>query len=34
MTQPDGAVDAVLENLRRHRAGLPLLGLIDRQRGY
>jgi len=34
MTQPDGAVDAVLENLRRHRAGMPLLGLIDRRRGY
>ena len=34
MTQPDGAVEAVLENLRRHRAGLPLLGLIDRHRGY
>lgn len=34
MTQPDGAVEAVLENLRRHREGLPLLGLIDRQRGY
>lgn len=34
MTQPAGAVDAVLDNIRRHHAGLPLTGLIDRQRGY
>jgi glyoxylate/hydroxypyruvate reductase A len=26
--------DAVLENLRRHRAGEPMLGQIDRARGY
>lgn len=34
MTQPETAVAAVLENIRRHREGRPLLGLIDRQRGY
>ncbi|MBB3213862.1 glyoxylate/hydroxypyruvate reductase A [Herbaspirillum sp. Sphag1AN] len=34
MTQPAGAVDLVLENIRRHQAGLPLLGLVDRTRGY
>jgi glyoxylate/hydroxypyruvate reductase len=34
MAQPETAVDVVLKNLRRHRAGEPLLGLIDRSRGY
>jgi glyoxylate/hydroxypyruvate reductase A len=34
MTQPGTAVEAVLENLRRHAAGLPLEGLVDRARGY
>ena len=34
MTQPETAVDAVLENIRRHRARLPLAGLVDRARGY
>lgn len=34
MTQPAGAVDLVLENIRRHQAGLPLTGLVDRSRGY
>lgn len=34
MTRPDGAVAAVLDALRRHRAGLPLPGLVDRDRGY
>jgi len=33
-TRPETAVDVVLENIRRHRAGLPMLGLIDRTRGY
>jgi len=33
-TRPDTAVDAVLENLRRHRAGQVMLGTIDRERGY
>ena len=28
------AADAVLENLRRHRAGKPMIGEIDRARGY
>lgn len=34
MTQPDSAVEVVLDNLRRHRAGAPLVGLVDRSRGY
>lgn len=34
MTQPDTAVEVVLDNLRRHAAGEPLIGLVDRTRGY
>lgn len=34
MTQPDTAVSAVLDNIRRHRLGEPLVGLVDRARGY
>jgi glyoxylate/hydroxypyruvate reductase A len=34
MTQPETAVDAVLENIRRHQQGLPMVGLVDRARGY
>jgi len=34
MTQPETAVDAVLDNLRRHRAGEPLVGRVDGARGY
>jgi glyoxylate/hydroxypyruvate reductase A len=34
MTQPAGAVEAVLDNIRRHQAGQPLIGLVDRNRGY
>ena len=30
MTQPDSAVEVVLDNLRRHREGEPLIGLVDR----
>ena len=33
-TRPESAVEAVLENLRRHRRGEPLTGLVDRTRGY
>jgi glyoxylate/hydroxypyruvate reductase A len=33
-TRPETAVDVVLDNIRRHRDGLPMLGEIDRQRGY
>jgi len=33
-TRPDSAVEVVLENLRRHREGLPMIGQIDRSRGY
>jgi glyoxylate/hydroxypyruvate reductase A len=34
MTYPETAVEAVIDNIRRHRAGEPLQGLVDRQRGY
>jgi glyoxylate/hydroxypyruvate reductase A len=34
VTQPDTAARAVIDNIRRHRAGLDPIGLIDRQRGY
>ncbi|HKT96444.1 MAG TPA: glyoxylate/hydroxypyruvate reductase A [Paraburkholderia sp.] len=33
-TRPETAVDVVLENIRRHRDGLPMAGQIDRARGY
>jgi glyoxylate/hydroxypyruvate reductase A len=34
MTQPQSAVFVFLENLRRHQQGEPLVGTIDRGRGY
>ena len=34
MTQPHTAAQVVVENLRRFEAGVPMLGLIDRARGY
>ena len=34
MTQPNSAAGAVIENLRRHARGEPLVGLVDRERGY
>lgn len=34
MTQPETAVDAVIENLSRYRQGLPMMGLVDRTLGY
>jgi len=34
MTQPETAVEQVLANIRRHAAGEPLIGLVDRSRGY
>ncbi|NLP63377.1 NAD(P)-dependent oxidoreductase [Paraburkholderia sacchari] len=33
-TRPDTAVDSLIDNLRRHRAGKPMIGLINRQPGY
>ncbi|WP_322095224.1 2-hydroxyacid dehydrogenase [Paraburkholderia bannensis] len=33
-TRPDTAVDSLIDNLRRHRAGEPMIGLINRQLGY
>lgn len=34
MTQPETAVEAILDNIRSHQAGLPMNGLVDRARGY
>lgn len=34
VTQPESAARAVIENIRRHRAGLDPIGLVDRTRGY
>ncbi len=34
MTQPEGAVAMVLDNIARHQAGREMLGVVDRQRGY
>lgn len=34
VTQPESAAQAVIENIRRHRAGLDPIGLVDRSRGY
>jgi glyoxylate/hydroxypyruvate reductase A len=34
MTQPETAVEAVIGNIRRHRQGLPMIGLVDRASGY
>lgn len=34
MTEPIGAAETVLDNLRRFEAGEPMLGLVDRARGY
>jgi glyoxylate/hydroxypyruvate reductase A len=33
-TQAETAADALLDNLRRYQAGLPLEGAVDRTRGY
>ncbi|CCD96127.1 putative 2-hydroxyacid dehydrogenase [Bradyrhizobium sp. ORS 375] len=34
VTQPDSAALAVAENIKRHRAGLDPIGLVDRSLGY
>jgi len=34
VTQPETAAQTVIENIRRHRAGLDPIGLVDRTRGY
>jgi glyoxylate/hydroxypyruvate reductase len=34
MTQPETAVELVLDNIRRHEAGELLIGRVDRSRGY
>jgi glyoxylate/hydroxypyruvate reductase A len=33
-TQSETGAEAIIANIRRHQAGLPMEGLIDRQRGY
>ncbi|HSW84404.1 MAG TPA: glyoxylate/hydroxypyruvate reductase A [Usitatibacter sp.] len=33
-SQPETSAAAVLENVRRHRRGEPLVGMVDRLRGY
>ncbi|WP_293867458.1 glyoxylate/hydroxypyruvate reductase A [uncultured Alsobacter sp.] len=34
ITQPETAAAAVLDNIRRHETGRPMIGLVDRDRGY
>ena len=34
MTQPESAVEVVLENLRRFEHGVTMVGQVDRARGY
>ncbi|WP_369959777.1 2-hydroxyacid dehydrogenase [Pseudomonas benzenivorans] len=34
MTQPESAFAVLLDNIRRHQRGEPMLGQIDRQQGY
>jgi glyoxylate/hydroxypyruvate reductase len=34
VTQPETAALAAIDNIRRHRAGLEPIGLVDRSRGY
>jgi glyoxylate/hydroxypyruvate reductase A len=34
MTQPETAAPILLENIRRHRRGESLLGVVDRAKGY
>ncbi|WSG99382.1 glyoxylate/hydroxypyruvate reductase A (plasmid) [Rhizobium johnstonii] len=34
VTQPETAAAAVIGNIKRHRAGLDPIGLVDRSRGY
>ncbi|RWG85222.1 glyoxylate/hydroxypyruvate reductase A [Mesorhizobium sp.] len=34
VTQPASAARAVIDNIKRHRAGLDPIGLVDRSRGY
>ena len=33
-TQPESSAEVILENVLRHRRGEPLVGLVDRGRGY
>ncbi|HXG28916.1 MAG TPA: glyoxylate/hydroxypyruvate reductase A [Nevskiales bacterium] len=34
MTQPESAVEVVLDNIRKHCAGTPMTGVVNRRRGY
>lgn len=33
-THPDSAAGVLLDNIRRHQAGAPMVGLVERGRGY
>jgi glyoxylate/hydroxypyruvate reductase A len=33
-TQPESSADVVIHNIRRHQRGEPLVGVVDRERGY
>lgn len=34
MTQPETAVEAIVANIRRHREGMSMIGIVDKVRGY
>ena len=34
MSQPEGSAEAVIANIRAHRRGEKLAGLVERHRGY
>jgi glyoxylate/hydroxypyruvate reductase A len=34
MTQPESAFAVLLDNIRRHQRGEPMLGRVDRKQGY
>ncbi|MCE8025390.1 2-hydroxyacid dehydrogenase [Billgrantia aerodenitrificans] len=34
MTQPESAIERVLDNIARHREGREMVGIVDRRRGY
>lgn len=33
-TQPESAVEALLDNIRRFERGEPMIGVVDREKGY
>ena len=34
MSQPESSAEAVIANIRAHRRGEPMAGLVERHRGY